>query len=194
MSDIPPRFGFGLAGQQPTPVPLFSSFDWASDSEPEGDPRDVFALQFCGKVPSETFASDLDMAAMFAPTAPALKGAFEELFLRFVGAAATQAPDPRSSPPIRTTIGSSKARYHLLSTHAVGGFLAIARFWIPPMSSADAEGTWSDPVPPPYWSHGNPGIHPLQYNHLLSTQAVSGFLEVAHFWILPMSSADAESL
>jgi hypothetical protein len=146
MSDIPPRFGFALAGQQPTPVPLFSSFDWASDLEPEGDPRDFFALLFCGKVPSENLASDLDMAATFALTAQALKGAFEELYLHFIGAAATQAPAHCSSPPLPMTIGSSKVRYHLLSIHAVGGFLAVAWFWIPPMSSADAEGTWSDPI------------------------------------------------
>jgi hypothetical protein len=83
---------------------------------------------------------DLDMAATFAPMAHALQGAFEELYLHFVGAAATQAPAPSSSPPLLMTIGSSKARYHLLSTHAVGGFLAVARFWIPPMSSACGHG------------------------------------------------------
>jgi hypothetical protein len=49
MSDIPTRFGFALAGQQPSPVPLFSSFNWASNSEPEGNPGDFFALQYNGK-------------------------------------------------------------------------------------------------------------------------------------------------
>jgi hypothetical protein len=57
MSDISPRSGLDLAGPQPTPVLIFSSFDWASDSEPEGDPRDFFALQFSGKVPSNNLAN-----------------------------------------------------------------------------------------------------------------------------------------
>jgi hypothetical protein len=146
MSDIPPHFGLDLAGQQPTPVPLFSSFDWASDSEPEGDPRDFFALQFSGKVPSDHLASDLDMAAKFAPTAPALQSAFEALYIQFVGATATQASTPSSSDPPSMPIGSPADRYHLLSTHAVGGFLAVTRFWIPPMLSTDAEGLWREPV------------------------------------------------
>jgi hypothetical protein len=49
MSDIPPCFGFALAGQQPTPVALFSSFDWASNSEPEGDPRDFLPCSIAAK-------------------------------------------------------------------------------------------------------------------------------------------------
>jgi hypothetical protein len=146
MSDIPPHFGFALAGQQSTPVLLFSSFDWASDLDSEGNPMDFFALQFSGEVHSENIASDLDMAATFAPMAQALQGAFEELYLHFFGAAATQVPIPSSSPPLPMTIGSSKARYHLLSTHAVGGFLGVTHFWIPPMSFIDAEGTWSNPI------------------------------------------------
>jgi hypothetical protein len=86
------------------------------------------------------------MAATFALMVHALQGAFEELYLRFVGGAATQAPALSSSTPLPTTIDSSKARYHLLSTHPVGGFLAVAHFWIPPMSSVDAEGIWSNPI------------------------------------------------
>jgi hypothetical protein len=181
MSDISPHSGLDLAGQQPTPVPLFSSFDWASDSEPEDDPPGIsspynlvarslptillwawnwllllhprpqlsrvllrrlylplvgatasLASAPCSSNPTPIYirsatdlAADLDMAATFDPTAPVLKGAFEALYLQFVGATATQASAPSSSDPPPMSIGSPADRYHLLSTHTVGGFLAV---------------------------------------------------------------------
>jgi hypothetical protein len=77
--------------------------------------------------------------------AKALKDAFEALYIHFIGATANQASAPGSSgSPI--SIDFLKDHYHLLSTHAVGGFLVVARFWIPPLSSSDAEGTWSMPI------------------------------------------------
>jgi hypothetical protein len=61
-------------------------FDWASDSDPEGDPRDFFALQFTsGKLPSDHLAAGLELGATFAPTARA----FEALYLPLVRATAT---------------------------------------------------------------------------------------------------------
>jgi hypothetical protein len=95
----------------------------------------TFSLKFSGKVSSDNFALDLELAATYAPMAKALKDAFEALYLHFIRATANQASAPgRSDPPI--LIGSLKDHYHLLSTHAVGGFLTVARFWIPPLSSA----------------------------------------------------------
>jgi hypothetical protein len=124
---------------------FFSFFDCAFDSEPEGDPRDFFALQYSGKVLSDNFVLDLELAATYAPMAKALKDAFEALYIHFIGATANQASAPGSSDsPI--SIGSLKDRYHLLSTHAVGSFLTVACFWIPPLSSANAKGSWSMPV------------------------------------------------
>ena len=91
MSSTPPSLGFALADQQPIPVPLFAFFDWASGTEPEGDPRDFFALQVNGKVPSDHLAADPDFTA-FAPSGPTLKVAFESLYAQYVAATLASAP------------------------------------------------------------------------------------------------------
>jgi hypothetical protein len=48
------------------------------------DARRFFARQSSGTVSFNLLAADLDIAAMFALTAPVLKGAFEALHLQFV--------------------------------------------------------------------------------------------------------------
>jgi hypothetical protein len=57
-----------------------------------------------------------------------------------------KAPDNGKAGVVTSTLDASLAtpqeRYKLLSTHAVGGFLAVARFWIPPSNDHTA-GSWS---------------------------------------------------
>jgi hypothetical protein len=171
-SDTPPSLGLALADRQPIPIPLFAFLDWASGTEPEGDPRDFFALQFSGTVPSDLLAADPDLSALFAPPGSVLKVAFELLYAQYVRASTTPAStfdgsliatagSPVDRPTnavggslmagsLHATVVSPVDRYSFISTNAVGGFLTAALFWIPPTSNPDvmtgAGGSWSEPV------------------------------------------------
>jgi hypothetical protein len=144
LSDL---FGPELAAKQPHLVPLFSLFDWASGTAPEGDPRDFFALQSGGKVPATNLLDDPDLMETFAPSgAVQLTTHFENLCL-------TLAKSPQSIDSDAALVSPSKC-YWLISSHAVGGFLSVARFWVPP-SDDGAEGHYQryrlDFAVPPRW-------------------------------------------
>ena len=137
-------FGPELAARQPHPVPLFRLFDWASsDAAPEGNPRDFFALHSGGEFSADTGKDDLALAACCAPSGQLLSDAFESLCLELA-----KAPEFRSVEELLTRgthLASPRERYQSFSTQAVGGFLTVARFWIPP-SPTLLEGGWSEPV------------------------------------------------
>jgi hypothetical protein len=61
-------FGLELAVKQPHLVPLFSLFDWASGTAPEGDPRGFFALQSGGKFLVTNLLDDPALMETFAPS------------------------------------------------------------------------------------------------------------------------------
>jgi hypothetical protein len=118
-------FGPELASKQPHLVPLFRFFDWASGNNPEGDPRDFFALQPGGKVPGTNLLDDPALMVNFAPSAQQLTTHFNTLCL-------TLAKPPRSID-LEAQLASPLQRYKLISSHTVGGFLSVAQFWIPPL-------------------------------------------------------------
>jgi hypothetical protein len=133
--------GLDLVALQPTKVPLFDHFDWASESEPE-EPREFLSLQFGGKLSSDALVSDPDLAARFAPSGSALRAEFESLMCTL-----TAAPSSRSSHQGSDTLSwaTSRERYQMLQKYPIGSFLAMAHFWIP-SDSADSQGKFSEPV------------------------------------------------
>ena len=76
LSDL---LGPELAAKQPHLVPLFSLFDWASGNDPEGDPRDFFALQPGGKVPGTNLLDDPVLMALFCTVGAAADNPLRDL-------------------------------------------------------------------------------------------------------------------
>jgi hypothetical protein len=71
----------------------------------------------------------------FAPSAHQLQATFESLVL---------APKSPVSP-LMELAPTARDRYVLLSSNAIGAYLTVARFWIPPGTDS-AGGVWSNPV------------------------------------------------
>ena len=138
-----PVLGHELAELQPVPVPIFRLFEWSSENSPQEGVSDILSSQLGGRVPSDHLKRTLTQLEAFTPSAVQLHAAhFESLVLATT--MTTQSKSPVASPQMELA-PTARDRYFSLSSNAIGAYLTVARFWIPP-GTASAGGMWSQPV------------------------------------------------
>ena len=85
MSDATPRFGQALAAVQPLTVPWFDHLDWTTASDPDGDSRDILALQCGGKLSIDPqVAVNPSLNLNLTPSGSSSAATFQALIIDFV--------------------------------------------------------------------------------------------------------------
>ena len=135
-----PVMGHELAEIQPVPIPILRHFEWSSENSPQAGVSDVLTSQLGGRRPSTPLKKDPFLLKAFAPSADLMHAHFESLVL-----ATMTTPTKSPVSPLMEPAPTARDRYVSLSSNAIGAYLTVARFWIPP-STDSAGGVWSHPV------------------------------------------------
>jgi hypothetical protein len=148
-----PVMGHDLAHLQPVPVPLFHHFEWSSENSPQEGASDVLSSQLGVRVLGEPLKKTTAQTEAFAPSADQMRAHFESLLLATMThppkSPATHSdgitPTPLAESPSEKSAPTARDRYASVSANAIGAYLTVARFWIPPGPDRTS-GSWSNPV------------------------------------------------
>jgi hypothetical protein len=117
-----PTSGRELAELQPVPVPILKFFEWASEHPPQGSISDILSSQLGGRMTGTHFQKPTVQFGALAPSSDQMRAYFEALVISTM----TNPTKSLAAPP------TARDRYSSVSSHAIGAYLTVARFWIPP--------------------------------------------------------------
>ena len=115
-------FGHELAEAQPVPVPILRLFEWSSENPPQGSLSDILSPQLGGRVHCDPLQKSKAQLEAIAPSSVQMRANFESLVIGPM----TNPTKPHAAPP------TARDRYLWVSSNAIGAYLTVARFWIPP--------------------------------------------------------------